>query len=79
MSSNRDTIGHYYNRGMTNMPNPTDLMRVSDAVRQTGLRISPYHIVRLIKAGRIPGERVGSIWFVKPADLTAALCHKAKS
>lgn len=61
--------------GMTNTPCHVDLVRVSEAVRQTGIRMSSYHIVRLIRAGKIPGQRIGARWFVRPTDLITALVH----
>lgn len=50
-----------------------DPVRVSEALRRTGLPITANYVTRLIRAGRIPAERIGAHWYVRPADLTAAL------
>lgn len=62
-----------YIEGMTFTHNSTDLVRVADAVRQTGIRVTPYHVTRLIRMGKIPGQRIGALWYVRPGDLLAVL------
>ena len=51
----------------------SDTVRVAEAIRRTGLQITSNHVTRLIRAGRIPANRIGGHWYVRPEDLTAAL------
>jgi hypothetical protein len=48
---------------------PDGYVRVSEALRASGLPYRPDHICRLVRAGKIPGCRVGGLWFVSPRDL----------
>jgi excisionase family DNA binding protein len=52
---------------------PTDVIRVAEALRRTGFAITSNHVTRMIRSGRIPAKRIGGHWYVRPADLTAAL------
>lgn len=61
---------------MWGMQSPTlsnELVRIAEAVRQTGLPITPYHVSRLIRAGKVHGQRIGSLWYCRPGDLSAVL------
>ena len=51
-------------------------IRVAEAVRQAQLPITAEYARRLIVAGRVPGERIGHLWYCTPEALRAALVHQ---
>jgi hypothetical protein len=44
-----------------------------DALRIAGLPITSAHLRRLLAAGRITGQRIGSRWYTTPEHIRAAL------
>jgi hypothetical protein len=58
---------------MSNHDTPPRPIRLAEALRQSGLPISLGHVSRLIRAGRVPAQRIGGLWYVKPDDLISTL------
>ena len=48
-------------------------VRLSEAVRLAGIPLTPRHVARLVRQGRVKGERIGGMWYTTPAALNAAL------
>jgi len=59
--------------------NPGRRIRISEAVRASGIPITPGHVARLIRRGTVPATRIGGLWFVDPDELRSVMVKPANA